>query len=62
MGFSKSSAKKEVHSNANLPQETREASNKQPNFTPRTTKKGRTKLSQSQQKERNNKNQIRNKN
>ena len=47
MGFSKSSAKKKVHSKANLPQETREASNKQPNFTPRTTKKGRTKLSQS---------------
>ena len=33
MGFSKSSAKREVHSNTSLPQETRETSNKQPNFT-----------------------------
>ena len=28
MGFSKSSAKRKVHSNASLPQETREKSNK----------------------------------
>ena len=33
MGFSKSSAKVKVHSNTSLPQETRETSNKQPNFT-----------------------------
>ena len=33
MGFSKSRVKKEVHSNTSLPQETRETSNKQPNFT-----------------------------
>ena len=30
MGFSKSSAKKEVHSNTSLAQETRETSNKEP--------------------------------
>ena len=34
MGFSKSSAKREVHSNRSLPQETRETSNKLLNFTP----------------------------
>ena len=33
MGFSKSSAKREAHGNTSLPQETRETSNKQPNFT-----------------------------
>ena len=33
MGFNKSNAKREVHSNTSLPQETRETSNKQPNFT-----------------------------
>ena len=43
MGFSKS-AKREIHNNTNLPQETRKASNKQPNFTPRRTGKGRMKL------------------
>ena len=41
MGFSKSSAKGKVHSNTNLPQETREKSNKKPNFTSRATKKRR---------------------
>ena len=35
MGFSKSSAKREFHSNTSLPQETRETSNKQTNFTPK---------------------------
>ena len=35
MRFSKSSAKKEVHSNTSLSQKTRETSNKQPNFTPK---------------------------
>ena len=39
MGFSKSSAKGKVHSNTSLPQETREKSNKQPNFTPKATRK-----------------------
>ena len=39
MGFSKSSAKRKVHSNTNLPQEARETSSKQPNFTLKATKK-----------------------
>ena len=39
MGFSKSSAERKVHSNTSLPQETREKSNKQPNFTPKETRK-----------------------
>ena len=43
MGFSKSSSKREVYSNAILPQETRKTLNRQPNFTPKTTGKGRTK-------------------
>ena len=43
MGLSKSNAKREVHSNTSLPQETRETSNKQPNFTPKVTRKRRTK-------------------
>ena len=41
MGFSKSSTKGKVHSNRSLPQETREKSNKQPNFTPKETIKRR---------------------
>ena len=41
MGFSNSSAKAGVHSNICLPQETRETSNKQPNFTPKATRKRR---------------------
>ena len=39
MGFSKSSAKREVHQNASLPQETRKTSNKQPYLTPKATRK-----------------------
>ena len=39
MGFSKSSAKREIHSNTSLLQETKETSNKQSNFTPKTTRK-----------------------
>ena len=39
MGFSKSSAKKDIQSNASLSQETRETSNKQPNFTLKATRK-----------------------
>ena len=42
MGLSKSSAKGEVHSNTSLPQETRETLHKQPNFTPKATRKIRT--------------------
>ena len=42
MGCSKSSSKREVYSNTVLPQETRKASNKQPNFTPKTTGKRTT--------------------
>ena len=60
MGFNTSSAKMEVHINTSLPQETRETSNKQPNFTPKSTGKRRIEELQSQQKERNHKNQSRN--
>ena len=38
MGFNKS-AKREVHSNKSLLQQTREISNSQPNFTPKATRK-----------------------
>ena len=44
MGFSKSSTKREVHSNSSLTQEIREISNKQPNFTPKATRKRTPKL------------------
>ena len=36
------SSKREVYSNTILPQETRKISNRQPNFTPKTTGKKRT--------------------
>ena len=39
MGCSKNGSKREVYSNTILPQETRKASNTQPNFTPKTTGK-----------------------
>ena len=39
MGCSKSSSKRNVYSNTILPQETRTTSNRQPNFTPKTTGK-----------------------
>ena len=42
MGCSKSSPKREVYSNTILPQETRKTSNRQPNFTLKTTGKRRT--------------------
>ena len=42
MAYSKSSSNKGVYSNTILPQETRKASNRQPNFTPKTTGKRRT--------------------
>ena len=41
MGCSKSSSKREVYRNTILPQETRKISNRQPNFTPKTTGKRR---------------------
>ena len=44
MGHCKSGAKGKVHSNTSLPQITRETSNKQPNFTPKGTRKRRTEL------------------
>ena len=37
MGCSKSISKREAYSNTILPQETRKTSNRQPNFTPKTT-------------------------
>ena len=45
MGFSKSSifSKRKVHSYTSLPQETREASNKQRSFTHKTTRKRKKK-------------------
>ena len=39
MGCSKSSSKTQVYSNTILPQETRKTSNRQPNFTHKTTGK-----------------------
>ena len=61
MGCCKSIAKREVYSNTTLPQETRKTSNRQPNFTPKTTGKRRTKNLQNQQKERNHNDPSRNK-
>ena len=43
MRCKKSSPKREVYSNTILPKETRITSNRQPNFTPKTTGKRRTK-------------------
>ena len=51
MGFSKSSAKRKVHSNTSLPQETRETSNKQSNFTPKASRKRRKNPKISRRKE-----------
>ena len=59
MGCSKSSSKREVYSNTILPQGTRKTLNGQPNFTPKTTGKRRTK--KIQWKERNHKDPSRNK-
>ena len=44
---SKSKSKREAHSNISLSKESRETSNKQPNFTPKATRK-RTKNTQNQ--------------
>ena len=43
MGCGKSSSKREIYINTILPQKTRKTLNRQPNFTPKTTGKGRTK-------------------
>ena len=43
MGCSKSSSKREVYSNKSLHQETRNISNKQPNTTPKGSRKRRMK-------------------
>ena len=43
MECSKSSSKREVYRNTIRPKETIKASNRQPNFTPKTTGKRRTK-------------------
>ena len=51
MGCSKSSSKREVYSNTILPQETRKISNRQPNFTPKTTGKEEQKKKISRRKE-----------
>ena len=61
MGCSKSSPKREVYSNTILPQETRKTSNRQPNITPKTTGKRRTKNNQNLQEERNHRDLNRNK-
>ena len=42
MGFSKNSSKSEVYSNIILPQEARKTSNRQPNFTSKTTGERKT--------------------
>ena len=47
MGHCKSSAQGKVHSNTGLPQETRKKANKEPNSTPKATRKGRNEESQS---------------
>ena len=46
MGCSKSSSKREGYSNTILPQEIRKTLNRQPNFTPKTTGKRRTRKPQ----------------
>ena len=43
VGCSKGSSKRDVYSNTVPPQETRKTSNRQPNSTPKTTEKIRTK-------------------
>ena len=51
MGCSESSSKREAYSNTILPQETRKTSNRQPNFTPKTTGKRMKNLKISRRKE-----------
>ena len=61
MGHNKSSSKKEVSSSTNLPQEIKKISNKPRKLRPKATRERRTNKTQSQQKERNHKDQSRNK-
>ena len=56
MEQSKSSSQREMHSNTILSQETIKISNKQPNCTPKATRKGRNEETQGWWKERNLKN------
>ena len=49
MGCSKSNSKREVHSNTILPQEPRKTLSRQPNFTPETNGKRRTKKKKKKQ-------------
>ena len=60
-GVQQSSSKREFYSNTILPQETRNISHKQSNLTLKATRERRTNKTQSQQKERNHKDQSRNK-
>ena len=50
-GMQQSSCKREVYSNTIRPQETRKTSSRQPNITPKTTGKRRTKKKISRRKE-----------
>ena len=59
-GYSKSSSKKEIYSDTDLPQETRKISNNLTHHL-KGVRKRRTNKSQSQQKKRNNKDQKGNK-
>ena len=61
MEYSESSSMREVSRNKCLLKERRKILNKQPNFTPKATRKKRNEAPQGQQKERNHKNQGRNK-
>ena len=67
MGFSKSCSKREVHSNTIIPQEIGKALSRRSNYSSkvagkiRAKKKKKKKTPQSEQKERNHKDQSRNK-
>ena len=61
MGLSKSCSKREVYSNTGLHQETKKASNKQPNLPSKGIRKRITNKAQTQQKEGNNKDRSKNK-
>ena len=58
-GVQQNSSKRDIYSDTILSQETRKTSNRQPNFTPKTTGK-RTKNHQNQKKEINHKDQSKN--
>ena len=61
MGCSKSNSKREVQSNAGLPQETRKITNKEHNLSSKGIRKRKTNNSRSQEKEGNNKDHRENK-